>query len=136
MFVSEIMTVAPVIGKPSWTIGRVVQTMNEGDFRHLPIVDDGNLVGIVSERDLREQLLPALLEYEHRSDAQAMLERSIGEVMQGDVQSVGPETELTELIDLILEQRVGAVPVVDPGTQELVGIVSYIDVLTAARDLF
>lgn len=43
--------------------------------------------------------------------------------------------DVVEAIDLMIEHRIGAVPVVEPGTGELLGIVSYVDALRAARDL-
>lgn len=55
-------------------------------------------------------------------------------VMGSDVISVNPETELAEIVELLVEQRIGAIPVVRAGTRELVGIVSYIDVLRALQD--
>ena len=51
-----------------------------------------------------------------------------------DTISVGPESDLPELINIMLEQKIGAVPVVDELSDKLVGIVSYVDVLMAARD--
>jgi CBS domain-containing protein len=47
---------------------------------------------------------------------------------------VQPETELSDVIDLLVESRVGALPVIDPDTRAVVGIVSYIDVLRAIQD--
>jgi acetoin utilization protein AcuB len=55
--------------------------------------------------------------------------------MSTDVLSVDPETDVGEVVDLMIEHRVGAVPVVDADSEELVGIVSYMDVLRASRDL-
>jgi acetoin utilization protein AcuB len=55
--------------------------------------------------------------------------------MSPDVIAVAPDAELGEVIDLLVENRIGAVAVVRPETDELVGIVSYIDVLQAMRDL-
>jgi len=54
--------------------------------------------------------------------------------MSGDVVTVYPETELSESIDRMLDLKVGALPVVDPSTGELQGIVSYVDLLRALRD--
>jgi CBS domain-containing protein len=51
--------------------------------------------------------------------------------MTGDPITVDEETELTEVIDLMIEHKVGALPVV--AEDKLVGIVSYVDVLKAAR---
>jgi acetoin utilization protein AcuB len=56
-------------------------------------------------------------------------------VMSSDVVSVGVEDDLAEVIDLMLEHKVGAIPAVRPDTRQVVGIVSYIDVLRAVQEL-
>lgn len=55
-------------------------------------------------------------------------------VMSSDVITVDPEPELDEIVELLVEHRIGAVPVVRSGTREVIGIVSYIDVLRAVQD--
>jgi acetoin utilization protein AcuB len=99
-------------------------------------VDGDQLVGIVSDRDLRAFLAPSMLELEKPEDVRKRLAQPVSTVMNADVVSVTPETDLSEVIEMMIDQKVGAVPVVQPGTDELVGIVSYIDVLRAAQDLF
>jgi acetoin utilization protein AcuB len=54
--------------------------------------------------------------------------------MSSDVIAVEPEAELSDVIELLLEHKVGALPVVEPDTREVVGIISYIDVLRAIQD--
>lgn len=108
-----------------------MRKLTELDVRHLPIVEDGELVGIISDRDLRDVIARLLAE---SADANSILDRPIADTMSADVLVVDPETELEDVIDLMIEHRIGALPVVAPGTQDLVGIVSYIDVLRAARD--
>jgi CBS-domain-containing membrane protein len=54
--------------------------------------------------------------------------------MSADVVATEPDTEMSELIAMLLEHKVGALPVILPGTRQIVGIVSYIDVLQAVRD--
>ena len=49
--------------------------------------------------------------------------------------SVEPETEVVEMISPLLEHKIGAVPVVEQGTREVLGIISYVDVLRALQDL-
>jgi acetoin utilization protein AcuB len=63
------------------------------------------------------------------------LSTAVVRIMSADVVAVDPEAELGEIVDLLVDNRIGAVAVVRPGTRELVGIVSYIDVLKAVRDL-
>ena len=56
-------------------------------------------------------------------------------VMSSDVIAVEPETGLSDVIGLMLEHKIRAVPLVAPGTREIAGIVSYVDVPKAVQDL-
>jgi acetoin utilization protein AcuB len=134
MFVEDIMTADVVTAKSSTSIREVIDILFECDVRHLPIVEDGELVGIVSDRDLRVFLAPPLTQLDRPEVVAQGMARAISSVMSSDVVSVTPATEVEELIDVMLDQRIGAVPVVRPGSQELVGIVSYTDVLRAAQE--
>jgi acetoin utilization protein AcuB len=136
MVVSEIMSLEPFSVKPSEPIGRVMKKLAEADVRHLPVVDGGTLVGIVSDRDLKSFTTGALFELEHSEEVGRWLAQPISSVMSSDVVSVDPEMDIAEVVDIMLEQKIGAVPVVDTEQDKLVGIVSYVDVLRAARDLF
>jgi acetoin utilization protein AcuB len=100
--------------------------MRERRIRHVPVIEDGVLVGMLSDRDV---LFAAA---EGRIDRRG----SVVGVMTSDVLAVEPDTELSEVISIMLEGQVGAVPVVRAGTRDVVGIVSYVDVLRAAQDLF
>jgi CBS domain-containing protein len=130
MVVDEVMTREPTTVRSTVSIGEALSTLKEVDARHLPVVDGGELVGILSDRDLLE--LRNVLD---NPDADtSVLERTVSAYMSTDVVSVDPETELTEAIDIMLERRVGALPVLEAETETLVGIVSYVDVLKAARE--
>jgi CBS domain-containing protein len=58
----------------------------------------------------------------------------ISSILRRDLIMANPESELTNVIDLMIEHRVGALPVVAPGSLELVGIISYVDVLRVSRN--
>jgi acetoin utilization protein AcuB len=132
MVVSDVMTAHPATVRGTESIRAVIRKLIELDVRHLPVVEDGELVGIVSDRDLRNVASRLLDEGEARPGG--ILDRPIADVMSADVLAVGPEAELDEVVDLMIEHRVGALPVISPGSQDLVGIISYVDVLRAARD--
>jgi CBS domain-containing protein len=134
MVVAEIMSTDPFTADVTETVGQVMGKLFELDVRHLPIVENGALVGIVSDRDLRNFSAPALAQFEHPDQVAAALAQPISTVMSGDVVSVDAETELTDIIDLMLEHRIGAIPVVQAGSTRLVGIISYIDALRAAGE--
>jgi acetoin utilization protein AcuB len=119
--VSELMTRPPVSLPPRATVGQALATLHELDARHLPIVNaDREVVGIVSDRDLRGR--------------ERQLDAALSDVMSGDVITLGTEAPVLEAVELMLEYKIGALPVVDPDGA-LVGIVSYIDVLRALEGL-
>jgi acetoin utilization protein AcuB len=120
------MTPDPETLTPEATLSDVWELMRELRIRHVPVIEDGVLVGMLSDRDV---LFAAA---EGRVDRRG----SVVRVMTSDVLAVEPDTELSEVIAIMLEGQVGAVPVVRAGTREVVGIVSYVDVLRAAQDLF
>jgi acetoin utilization protein AcuB len=125
------MSPDPFVVHVTDSIGSVLAMMMEVDVRHLPVVENGMLVGIVSDRDLRRSL--DVIPGPARGGRANPLERPISELMSGNVISVNTETELVEVIDLRLDHKVGAIPVVEDNGLKLVGIISYIDVLRAAR---
>ena len=133
MIAHDLMTRDPITVPPDATIRQARTLMWAHDLRHIPVVEDGELIGMVSDRDLRSYL-PAPDPDAGIDDATLeRLEDPVSACMQSGALSTDPEAEITALIDLMLEWRVGAVPVVEAGTESLVGIVSYVDVLRAAR---
>ncbi|RME60971.1 MAG: CBS domain-containing protein, partial [Candidatus Dadabacteria bacterium] len=65
----------------------------------------------------------------------AKLSEPVSKIMHTDVITISPDTTLDEMIDLFIDEKIGAVPVVDPESNHLEGIVSYIDILKAVREL-
>jgi acetoin utilization protein AcuB len=129
MLAVDVMTPNPRTVRVDDSVESAIEALQVMEVRHLPVVDeDGELVGMVSDRDL-SPYSPGASEGDMGEDAVvARARRRVAEVMQGDVISVDTEAELTDVIDQILDQKIGAVPVVD-GEGHPVGIVSYIDIL-------
>lgn len=139
MVVEDIMTRDPVTVDSESPISEALRILHELEVRHLPVVDNGELVGMVSDRDLKPSEIKALegaVELEDSDSPPDPMSLPVASVMTGGVVSVTPEDEVTDVIDLMLEHKVGAVPVVERHGDTLVGIVSYIDVLREARELF
>lgn len=141
MSVEAIMSRAVLTVEPTTTVREAIRLIEDCEIRHLPVVDGegGRLLGIVSDRDLREFRVPLMVEIERFSDADRkrtdeLLNTPIREVMADDVVSVDSTESIESAIDAMIEYKIGAVPVVDPHTTELVGIISYIDVLRYARE--
>jgi CBS domain-containing protein len=135
MVAEELMSKTPYVVSVKETIRRVMAKLVESDVRHLPVVDEGRLVGMVSDRDLH-RLVDPMFELAAPSDARRQdLEQPISALMSSDVISVNPESELDEVIDLMIDHKIGAVPVTEADSSKLLGIISYVDVLRAARDV-
>jgi acetoin utilization protein AcuB len=131
----ELMTQDPVTVSPRASIAEAWDVMRELDVRHVPVVEDGALVGMVSDRDLARLDVGRLLGTEGADALRRELATPVVDVMSSDVVCVEPETELSDVVGLLLEQKIGAIPVVHSDTRAVVGIISYIDVLRVLQDL-
>jgi acetoin utilization protein AcuB len=109
--------------------------MRELEIRHVPVVQAGVLAGMVSDRDLARLDFGRLLTADGDEALRRELATPVVNTMSTDLIAIDPETGLGDVIDLLIEHKVGALPVVLPDTRVLVGIVSYIDVLRALQDL-
>jgi len=135
MIARDVMTPDPLTVTPQASIAEAWDLMRELAVRHVPVVEDGVLVGMLSDRDLAQVDIALVLRAEGADALREELKTPIVEVMTSDVISVEPETEMGEVIGLLLEHKIGALPVVEAGTREVLGIISYVDVLRALQDL-
>jgi acetoin utilization protein AcuB len=130
MLVRDVMTLSPMVVEAKEKLRVAWSKLLEADVRHLPVVDDGKLVGIISERDI-----PSDLEAPTSLAGTDCGDRPVRAFMSSDVLSVSPGSEVSDAIDLMLENQIGALPVVALDGAMPVGIVSYVDVLRAARSV-
>lgn len=131
-----IMTKKPECITPSETVRDAIEKMLELEIRHLPVVENDLLVGIISDRDLRSWVLPFNTSVDDLNARERQLDRRINEIMHTDVISVEPTAEISEVVELMLENKISAIPVVDKQNERLKGIISYVDILRAAQPLF
>jgi CBS domain-containing protein len=131
--VEDMMTPNPVTVDITSTVQDAADLMVAADVRHLPAVKHGTLVGMISDRDLRSYMLPRPEKVLHADEARTRMAASVSAVMRTDMITVRPDTPVAALIDILLKEKIGAVPVLAPDTGELIGMVSYIDVLRAMR---
>jgi acetoin utilization protein AcuB len=134
MTAHDLMTPNPSTVTPQTSIAEVWDLMRVLDVRHIPVVENEALVGMLSDRDLGSLEVTRLLVEEGAEALRRRLARPVIQLMSADVVAAEPETDVSELVTLFLEHKVGAIPVVVPDTRRVVGIVSYIDILRALRD--
>jgi acetoin utilization protein AcuB len=98
--------------------------MREGHLRHLPVLRQGKLIGVVSDRDLR--LIETLQEVDPTKVA-------VSEAMTSDVYTVSPDAPLDEVVGSMAASKFGSAVVVDHG--HVVGIFTTVDACSAFADL-
>lgn len=135
MTADEIMTDDVVTIDEGATLGQAIEVMSARGIRHLPVLRGSDLVGMLSDRDLRRFGASLVSDLDTIERTKARFDEAVSTVMSANVITVQPETDVGELVDLLLDEEIGAVPVVDEETSELVGIVSLVDVLHAVRPL-
>ena len=134
MEVSEIMQRDVTVVSPQTSLRDASDIMHSSDVRHLPVVESGQVVGIVSDRDLRCYLSELFLGEPETTPAAARKTITVRQMMQTKPITLEPESDIQEVIDCMLEFKIGAVLVTDTDGR-LRGVVSYEDVIRAARDL-
>ena len=126
MKVINVMTTDPVSVEPSETILQAEEIMREKDIRQLPVIKDKELIGIITDRDIRSFLggnsFNALEDQERASITE------VAAVMTDKPIFLSPDDDLRDAVELLIEEKVGGIPVVDE-KEELVGIVTYMDLL-------
>lgn len=124
--VRDIMTPKVICMHEEENLERIGKGMERFKFRHLPVIDDGKLVGIVSQRDyLRASVSDLDPDFELK-DSNLKRNIFVAEIMTREVVSVRPDTPLLEAAKLLRQHRFGSLPVTEAdGT--LVGIVTDFD---------
>jgi acetoin utilization protein AcuB len=116
---------------PGDTIAEAEEIMNEEGFRQIPVVNNKELVGIITDRDIRSFLSGRL--FGVPEDREVAMNTKIASVMTTKPVSVAPEDDLSDAVELLIEGKIGGIPVVDED-DGLVGIVTYVDVLKKFLD--
>jgi len=115
------MTRAPTTVPESCPVRVALGQMQRGEIRHLLVLDGDRLSGMVSNRDVRRLAL--------EDPGPSLLSGPVRSIMTEDPVTVAPETEVTAAARLLLERRIGALPVRDG--DEIIGIFTTADALEA-----
>jgi CBS domain-containing protein len=129
MNVSQWMTISVVTVNPKDSLRHARELMVKHRINQLPVTMDGKLVGIVTDRDIRDAY-PSSLRLLRGKDIDEFADSyTVEEVMTYNVSAVSPQTSLREAAQRLRKQRFGALPVVEK--ERLVGIITRSDVLDA-----
>lgn len=127
MLVRDVMTHDPVTIGPNQSIGTALARMRRGNFRRMPVLENGKLVGIVTDRDLRLAMNSPYVLREGWYDSYLMEHIEVRSCMTPNPVTVSPDMPLAEAVRLLQSQKFGGVPVVWGGV--VVGILSETDLM-------
>ena len=126
MQVREHMSAPAIVVSPDTPVAKAMEILRSRRIGRLPVVDDGRLVGIVSEPDLL-RAMPSPATSLTVWEMPELLERlPVREVMTPDVVVVEPATRVQDAAQLMVDRRIGGLPVVEDG--RVVGIITETDV--------
>ena len=123
----DCMSVDPVTVAPRDSLQRVIELLRRRDIRAVPVVEDGKLVGIVTDRDVR-QVAPAYPLFRDDDEIRRYTENlTVTAAMSADPMTVSPATPLVEAAKILETYRISSLPVVEGF--RVVGILSVTDLL-------
>ena len=126
-------TVHDIMTTEVTTLGRndslqlVKDIMTLGRVRHFPVVEDGKVVGVVSQRDLYKASLGSVMKYGEKAQRAFLEGILVKEVMSDPPITIAPHASVQEAARLMMEKKIGCLPVLE-GPQ-LVGLVTETDML-------
>src|SRR6188474_699409 len=109
-----------------------VLLLRKAGFRHIPILEQGRLAGVLSERDIYRFSPTMLLPLPVKEYNELFEETKISKIMTRDPQSIAPDDPLAHAVEIIVQSRLGCLPVIRDG--QLVGIITVRDMLKALYD--
>lgn len=118
------MTTTPITINGELPLQQAIDTMNSNGIRHLPVLKNGKIIGILSDRDVK-----MVLGFKDIDPQKVTVE----EACTFDPLSVSPEAPLDEVVTLMAEKKIGSVLIVD--NHKLVGIFTWIDALQALAEI-
>ncbi len=133
MLVRDYMTRNVVTMKPLDTARAARELMLERRIQQVPVVTRGELLGIVTDRDIRDVFPTAVVSHLGKEIDEFTGKITLESVMTADVVTIGGDEPASRAAELLRARRIGALPVVDAGN--LVGIITRSDLLAAFIDL-
>ncbi len=125
--VREIMMASPVTLAPADTLDLANDIMALGRIRHIPIVEDSRVAGILSQRDLFGAAVGIVLGLKGKEQKDLLKSFRIREVMRHPVITISPDAPVKEAAQLMAEKKIGCLPVVEG--DNLVGLVTLTNIL-------
>ncbi len=127
MLVQDVMSVPVVYVEPDDMLGTVSDIFEKTSFRHLPVVENEKIMGILSDRDLLRALSPALGTLSETERDLATLKKRVHHIMSRDPVYLYPQATLQEAIKTFNQNHFSCIPIVDKKLRP-VGMLSWRDI--------
>ena len=128
MIVNEIMTTRVITIEMDDTLGQIQKIFEKHKFLHLLIVEDGELIGIISDRDVLKEISPHVNTISEDSRARQTLNKKAHQIMSRKPITVEPDTLVDDAASIMLKKNISCLPVVSP-SGNIDGILSWKDIL-------
>ena len=133
MQVREIMSTDIEVVDRNDDLRSVEERMAAKQLRHLPVLEQGEIVGMVTQRDLFKAAMSSAMGYGEKAQKAYLQSVRVKEIMVYPVVTVAPDTSVAAAADMIINKGIGCLPVVE-GTK-LIGMVTKTDLLRCLRTL-
>ncbi len=127
MQVREIMSTDIEVVDRNDNLRTVEERMATKQLRHLPVLEQGEIVGIVTQRDLFKAAMSSAMGYGEKAQQAYLQSVRVKEIMTYPVVTVSPDTSVAAAAEMMITIGIGCLPVVDD--QQLIGIVTKTDLL-------
>lgn len=138
MLVKDLMQSPVVSVSPAAGLDRALMMMQSKRIRHLPVVENDELVGIVSDRDLRLSMESVDIKKGPGRAPKGMYLpalKKVGEIMTTDVLCLNPDDPIKKAVELMHEKKIGGLPILEPNSRKVVGMLTETDLLRLLRQL-
>jgi len=139
MYIKKHMTANPITIDKDISMVKAATVMKEAGIRRLPVVRDGELIGMVTDRDLRSAGPSQVVSFDEQErklfpDLYDLLQKiKVGEIMKTDVISITLDQSVVKAADTMLKHRISGLPVLD-SQNKLIGIITQSDVFRVLVD--
>ena len=128
MIVNEIMTTKVITIEMDATLGQIQKIFEKHKFHHLLIVEDGELIGIISDRDVLKEISPHVNTISEDSRARQTLKKKAHQIMSRKLITVESDTLVDDAASMMFKKNISCLPVVSP-SGNIDGILSWKDIL-------
>ena len=126
--VSELMTSPPITAKSSMTVKEAAKIMVENNVGSIIVVDErGSLIGIITVKDIIREVVAKGLSPDSIK---------VGDIMTRNIYYIMSDDTIRRAVEIMSERGIGHLPIVDPDTYRVIGIISKTDILKIAPGLF